>query len=395
MAAPGLDVPHFIQVGDVPVFSGAGNGDLICQCGSWCLIKGYDPRNYLGIRIKCFRCGAVIATPGLPAGEILPRDAIAIEPREAPVVTTSLAPPGAVLADQAAVTTEYALTRPRNPPTDRLTLSLEVLEGTAAEYDRLTGGGLAEHSAATPPAMEPKQGDYPFAWSLLRLRQQLNQPGWTWLQHNDDAMAAMYVAAMRHLLDCWGQHPLLNRLVAPLSAPGQFMRTVAGLATAKLLFDAGNRVGFTLPATDVQLHFSTSAGEALSLAFRAPAALQWPERERSRPQLLRTAVSEALASAHGQVNIRNPGIMVLLASILLPGFEQALVDSVHAVFRAVGRKHRGVAAIAIVVPKIFTVERRDQMGFAYAFYPLRNPHFSGENPIRLGTQEDFDPRQAG
>ena len=377
------------------MFSGAGNGDLICQCGGSCLIKGFDPRNFLGIRIKCFRCGTVSTTPGLAVGEILPHDAVAIAPREAPAVTTSPVPPGAVLADQAAVTSEYALTRPRNPPTDRLTLSLAVLEATAAEYDRLTGGRLAQHCAATPPAMEPKQGDYPFAWSLLRLREQLNQSGWSWLQHNDDAIAAMYVAAMRHLLDCWGQHPLLDRLVAPLSAPGQFMRTVAGLATAKLLFDAGNRVGFTLPAPDVQLHFSTSAGEALSLALRAPDTLQWPERERSRPQLLRAVVSDALASAHGQVNVRNPGIVVLLASILLPGFEQALVDSVHAVFRAVGRKHRGVAAIAIVVPKVFTVERRDQMGFAYAFYPLRNPHFAGENPIRLGTQEDFDPRQGG
>ena len=56
-----------------------------------------------------------------------------------------------------------------------------------------------------------------------------------------------------------------------------------------------------------------------------------------------------------------------------------------------GRRHRGVAAIAVVMPKVFIVQRRDQVGFGYAFYPIRNPHFAGENPIRLGSAEDFDP----
>src|SRR5579872_6914390 len=187
-AAPGLDAPHFIQVGDTPVFSGAGNGDLICQCGNAFLIKGYDPRSYLGIRIKCYRCGAVTTTPGLPPGEILPQGVVAIEPRETPMVTTSDVSPGTVLADQADVAGAYALTRPRNPPTDRLTLAPAILEATAAEYDRLTGGRLAAHCAATPAAMESEQGDYPFAWSLLRLREQLRHAGWSWMEHNDDAM---------------------------------------------------------------------------------------------------------------------------------------------------------------------------------------------------------------
>jgi hypothetical protein len=390
-----LDAPHFIQVGDVPVFSGVGNGDLICRCGTSCLIKGYAPQNYLAIRIKCFRCGAVTTTPGLPDGEILPRDAVAIEPREMPAVTTSPIPPGAVLADSAALSGEYGLTRPRQPPSERLTLSSDILEASATQYDRLTGGRLAEQCAATPPAMEAKHGDYPFAWSLLRLREQIGRPGWSWLHHDDDAMAAMHVAAMRHLMDCWGQHPLLDRLATPLAAPGQFLSTVTGLAVAKLLFDAGNRVGFTLPAADVQLHFSTSEGEPLALALRAPDALQWRERDRRRPHVLRAAVTDALASAHGQVNARNPGIVVLSASILQPDFDQMLVDSIHAVFRAVGRKHRGVAAIAVVMPKVLPVDRLDQVGFGYAFYPLRNPHFAGENPIRLGSAEDFKSRRAG
>jgi hypothetical protein len=390
-----LDAPHFIQVGEAPVFSGTGNGDLLCRCGHAFLIKGYTPRNFLAIRIKCFRCGAVTTTPGLSAGEILPLDAVVVEPRALPSITPSTVSRGDVLADQAAVEREYALTRPRDPPGEAMTLTAEAVEGTAADYDRLTGGRLAEQCAASPPPMEPRQGDYPFAWSLLRLRAQIAQPGWSWLTDNDDAMAAMHVAAMRHLLDCWGQHPLLDRLASSLATPGQFLRIATGFGLAKLLFDAGNRVGFTLPATDMQVHFSTGAGEPLSLAWRAPDALQWRDRDRRQPLVLRAAVAEALASSHGQVNTRNPGIVVLSASILLPDFDDALVESIHAVFRAMGRRHRGVAAIAVVMPKVFIVQRRDRVGFGYAFYPIRNPHFAGENPIRLGSAEDFDPSRGG
>ena len=48
-------------------------------------------------------------------------------------------------------------------------------------------------------------------------------------------MAAMYVVALHHLMLCWSHHPLLPRLATPLAAPDRFVRTVAGLAMAKLL----------------------------------------------------------------------------------------------------------------------------------------------------------------
>jgi hypothetical protein len=224
------------------------------------------------------------------------------------------------------------------------------------------------------------------------LRQQIDQPGWSWLGHDDDAMAAMYVAALQDLLNCWGQHPLLARLASPLAERGRFLRTMTGFATARLLFDAGNRVGFLPPTpgnADVQLHFSTAAGEPLSLAMLAPEALQWKERDGRSPQVIRSAVVDALASARGRVNSRNPGVVVLSVSILYPDFDQALVDGIHAAFRAVGRKHGGVAAVSVIMPKVMPAGQPDRVGFGYSFYPIRNPHFFGENPIMLGSQQDF------
>lgn len=394
-----MDAAHFIQVGEVPAFAGAGGSDLICRCGQSILIKGYLPANYLAIRIKCFRCGTINVTPALAEGEILSRSAVGIERNEVPAVVPARVPRGAVLACQNEITRCFQLTRPRDTPAEAALLSHATLEATAQEYDRLTGGRLVEHVAVSPPAMGSADGDYPFAWAVSRLRQRIGQPGWSWLRQDDDALAAMLVVALQDFLHCWGQHPLLGQLASPLVERGRFLRTMTGFATAKLLFAAGNRVAFVPPTPgggDVRLRFSTAAGEPLALAMLAPDALQWKQRDGRSPQVIRSAVVDALSSAQGRVNNRNPGIVVLSVSIFQPDFDQALVDGIHAAFRSVGRKHRGVAAVSAIMPKVLPAGQPDRVGFGYAFYPIRNPHFAGENPIRLGSDRDFnaDPGDA-
>src|SRR5262249_38941136 len=78
--AAGPDAPHVVQIGAAPAFIGAGVRDLVCQCGESVLIQGYLPANFIGIRIRCARCGEVTTTPGLAEGDILPRNATPIAP---------------------------------------------------------------------------------------------------------------------------------------------------------------------------------------------------------------------------------------------------------------------------------------------------------------------------
>ena len=75
-------------------FVGVGGRDLICRCGQSILVKGYLPANFLAIRIKCFRCGAITATPALAEGEILSRSAVGIERNEVPAVVPARVPRG-------------------------------------------------------------------------------------------------------------------------------------------------------------------------------------------------------------------------------------------------------------------------------------------------------------
>jgi hypothetical protein len=305
------------------------------------------------------------------------------------MVTTSGSARGAVLACQDAVARDYVLSQPRDWPDEPLLLSRAMLDAAAAEYDRLTGGRLAEQMAASPAALGTEHGPYPFAWALQRLREQIDRPSWAWMQHDDDAMAAMYVSALHHVMHCWGRHRRLAHLAAPLAQADRFIRTVTGFATAKLLFDAGNRVGFSPTTDDVDLHFTTPAEEPLSLALLAPEVLQWRHKERRSVDVCRTAVVDALALVRGRVNRAHPGMVVLGASILQLDFDQMIVDAIHAAFQAVGRRHRGVAAVAIVMPKVLPAGPPDRIGFGYAFYPIPNPRFAGENPIRLRSQQDL------
>jgi hypothetical protein len=288
-----------------------------------------------------------------------------------------------VLVCQEAMESRYRVTQPRALPDAPVLLTRAMIEAAAADYDRLSGGRLTEHVAASPAALGDDHGDYPFAWGLLRLREQIGKPGWSWLHQNDDAMAAMYVTAMHHLMRCWDCHPLLSDLTAPLARPDRFLRTVAGFALAKLLFDSGNRVAFSLAGDDVDLRLATADGDPLSVALLAPERLQWRERERRSLDGFRHAIVDAMGTAQPRVNRGTPGILALAVSILQPDFDQMVVDAIHAAFRSVGRRHRGIASIAIVMPKVLPAGLPDRLGFGYALYPIVNPNFAGNNPVRL------------
>jgi hypothetical protein len=384
--APAPDAAHYIQIGSEPLFRGTGEGELLCSCGKSVLVEGYLPANFLAIRLQCFRCGAVTTTPGLAQGEILPRWATPVEATAMPKLTASPVARGELLVAREAIERQYAATRPESPPDESVLLSRSLLEAAAANYDRLTGGLLGQHTEASPLGEGEDHGPFPFAWATLRLRERIDQPGWAWLYQNDDAMAAMYVVAMHHLMRCWARHPLLARLAAPLAQRNGFIRAVTTLAMAKLLFDAGNRVGFTFRAGDVDVHFSTPAGEPLSLALLAPKPLQWRHKDARSTATLTHAVIDALRAAQARVNTGNPGIVVLATSILQPDFDQMAVDAIHAAFHVTGRRHRGVAAVAIIMPKVLPAGPPDRVGFGYAFYPILNPRFAGKNPVRFGPR---------
>ena len=300
--------------------------------------------------------------PGPPFGYVLPSGAHTPPLADAPVPTPMNLAPDVVLADAGVATT-----RPNDVRYQSMVLDGSTLDALAAAFGEWSG-----------------QAEHPFVASVARLRDRIDVDGWRWSKEDDDAMAAMHVAAFDHLRHCWGGHPDLGELTAALGLPGRYLRTLAAMAAGKLLFDAGNSVGFVLQgaAQNLSLHV-TMGDEPLGAVVSAPDEMQWAARDRRSPQALQRAVIDALASAQGQVNRARPGMVMLSASILYQDFDQMLIDAIHAAFRSVGRRHAGVAAAVGLIPRVSTMQRADEVGFGYALYPIVNPHFAGKNPIRL------------
>ena len=230
-----------------------------------------------------------------------------------------------------------------------------------------------------------EHGPYPFAWAVLRLRGPIGTPGWSWRYQDDDAMAAMYVMALHHLMWCWGQHPLLARLAQPLAERDRFIRTVTGFAAAKLLHDAGNRVGFSLAGGDVGLHFTTAADEPLSLALTAPESLQWPQRTRRSPEVLRQRGGGCTGVGAGTGEPGTSGDRgargIDPAAGLRPDDRGRDPRGVPDGRPAPSRRRGGCRCDA---EGAADCGKPDQIAFGYAFYPIRNPRFAGENPIKFG-----------
>ena len=62
------EIPHYVQTGSAPAITGSGFGLFPCPCGKSLLIAGYEPRQFLGIALRCAACGEISETPGLSLG---------------------------------------------------------------------------------------------------------------------------------------------------------------------------------------------------------------------------------------------------------------------------------------------------------------------------------------
>ena len=62
-----------------------------------------------------------------------------------------------------------------------------------------------------------------------------------------------------------------------------------------------------------------------------------------------------------------------------------VVDAIHAAFRSVGKRHRGVAAVAIIMPKKRAAGGRSVTG-GLRLRVIYHRRFAGENPIALQAQ---------
>jgi hypothetical protein len=382
--------PHFVQLGADPVFVGEGATDLDCRCGNATLVRGYQPHALLAIAIECARCGAVTTTAGLAEGEVPPQGVRVVERTRTPMPSLAVLPRDLVLCDRDEFLRVDALCRPRPAPVEPFEISAATLATLAAEYDRLGGGRLAEHRHVTrPDAVAGTSGLPPLAlaWALGQLAAGVDQPGWSCMANDPDVAATAQLGAFREFLLTWSRHPLFPAMAAGAAAAGFSTHALAVFAAARCLAESGNRVGFIRPPNVGDpfdgFHVETAPTERMPVVVRRFDRFDWPGGQGADSAMVRAAAIDALIAAQGRLNARQPGLLVLSVGAVRARDDYPIIEGVANVLRARGRRHRGLAGVAVILPKLSAGARPGQVVFAWRFLPLANPHHTG-GTIRLG-----------
>ena len=201
------------------------------------------------------------------------------------------------------------------------------------------------------------------------------------------------IAAFRDLFASWVHHPLFGAMIGTAAVQGFSLHAMAMFGAAKSLASAGNRVGFVATEAPrpriVSFQLMLGAQDLMSVAVKPFNQFEWPDGAVATPQTVRAAVVEAMASVQGSINRLRPGMLVLSPGAVEGTLEQLFVESVAGAMGSHGKRHRGLAAVSVIFPKIVMTGRRREVRFGYSFYPVTNRNHSLGQSVRIGSRDDF------
>ncbi len=376
--------PHFVQIGDTPVFIGTGTDDLVCACGASVLVRGHRTATLLAIDIECASCGTVTSTPDLADDDPPPPNVRLVSRDKMPVPTSIMLTDDVILGDHERLVHRDTLARPRPVPTAPMVLSEATLATLAADYDRMSGGRLTvDREAMRPDRIDlmTRLPPLPLAWAFEQVAPSLDSPGWWCLAQEPDTVAAIQLAAFQQFSAVWSQHPMFDAMAASVLASGFSTHALAVFAAAQSLAVSGNRVVFTRPAPGQTVidtfHLENGPTEPLPVVVRRFDRFDWPNRLTPDRAGVRAAAVDALIASQTRINARHPGILVLSVGsvarqtdpLIITGLAQTLADR--------WRKHKGLVGVALILPKVFPTTRSDQVTFGWTFLPDANPRYAG------------------
>lgn len=368
--------PHFVQRCAGPVFIGQGSGTLACGCGQ-VLIEGYDPARFLAVALQCGQCDEVTVTPSL-ADETAPPFAVVIaeplgEPRESP---TTL-PPSAFIIGRTEMDRITALYQPAEPGSNLYAFTSSLLDEAEEAYRRQAGAAL--------PAVESNIGSlrvHALAWSIGHIRERMRDDGWACLDAPPISSACCHVAGFLHFQATWGHHPLFPAMFATAAEKGFSLHALTPFAAAYCLSRQGNRVGFPrqdgFPGRIEAFSVATGPTETLPVLTRAFDRYDYPSERPWDPAVLKSDAQELIEAEQARINPRNPGLLVVSLGATMGRFDEVFIGGVQAALSAVGRKHRGLMAVAPAMLRLLPAASSQQVQFGYGFFPVANRHYRGD-----------------
>ena len=379
--------PHFIQCCDGPVFIGSGSGVFTCACGHT-LIQGYDPARFLAVALQCGQCASVSVTPPLPTGVPPPFAVVVAEAVAEPRRVTTMLSQSAFVVGRAEMDRITALYQPVTPSESVYQFTPALLDAAEAAHRRHVGAALPEVPADLANPFEG-MARHALGWAVLHLRARMRSDPWACLDSAPTATACCHVAGFLHFIGTWAHHPLFPAMAATAADRGFSLHGLAPFAAAHCLTMQGNRISFPqiigLPGRIDGFNLATGPIETVSVVtdvfnrFEYPFGLPWDEAR------LRAAVLERISAAQGRINVRNPGLLLLSPGTALSGFDEALIRVIQAAMQAVGRKNRGLMAVAPLVLRLLASAEPHAVQFGYGFFPIANRHYRGETLMQTGA----------
>jgi hypothetical protein len=375
--------PHYTQIAGAPAITGPGSGEFRCGCGESLLLAGYEPRNFLAIAIQCAACGRISETPRFAEGAA-PPSAVTLVERGMPN------PPSSVTGETVLVSREEmerlaALWQPRPTDTDPHVISDELLDDVEFLHRQWTSEAL--------PSSPGGYKRHALSWAVAHFRARLRDSDWSSFSEDTDMVAVAVIAAFRDLFASWAHHPLFRAMVSTAAADGYSLHAMAMFGAAKSLMSAGNRIAFVAaegPKPRItSFRLMLGPQDQMSVAVNRFDRFEWPAGANASLQTVRAAVIEAMASVQGSINRLRPGILVLSPGAVEGTLEQLFVDSIAAAIDSHGKRHRGLAAVSVIFPKITMTGRSREVRFAYSFYPVANRNHSIGQSVRIGSRADY------
>jgi hypothetical protein len=378
---------HFVQACDGPVFIGHGFGTLACACGQ-VLVEGYDPARFLGVGIRCGRCAAVTTTPPLPTETAPPFAVVVAEPEAEPRTSTTTLPHSAYVIGRAEYDRIAALYAPKTPEDTVYPFAPALLDSVAAAFERILGNPLPDIAAT---ADDPFAGirEHALGWAVAHLRERMHAESWACRESAATAVAATHVAAFLHFLRTWSHHPLFPAMAATAAERGFPLHGLALFAAAHCLTMQGNRVGFPTPSgfpgRIEHLLVATGPTETVIGHIEVFDRFEHPYGRPWDAAALRTAVSDIVLTSQSRINLRNPGLLLLSPGVAMSEFDEALIQAVQAAVQAVGRRNRGLMAVAPMLLRMQPLPDPHALRFGYGLFPVLNRHYRGESIASVGS----------
>jgi hypothetical protein len=279
-------------------------------------------------------------------------------------------PPGVSVVGQAEMGRLQALFQPASPE-HIYRISPALLDQAEAAFDGSLADTVAEH---------------PLGSAVRSLRKVF--PSGVRLTDAPTAAALVQVLGFLHFVATWSRHPLFPAMVATAGERGFDLHGLTPFAAAHCLMMMGNRVRFPeplgYPGRIEGFELVTGAADTVGVHFQVFDRFEYPLGRPWDSASLLSAVSEVLAAAPGQINLRNPGLLMLSPGKALAGFDEALILAVKEAISGLGRRNRGLMGVVPVTLRLQALPDPASVRFAYGIFPVTNRHYRGESAVGLG-----------